>query len=88
MKMTTEKLKDNLNELGVAKRQYSLSNELIADAIILNKHYNVWEVFYLDEKGNRANEKNFDTEGEACFYIYQLFKNAKVVELEFKINTK
>ena len=86
--MTIEKLEDKLNDLGVEKSQYSLSGELNSDAIILNKNYNVWEVFYLDEKGNRNNEKNFDTESEACFYIYKLFKDAKDIERKFKINTK
>jgi hypothetical protein len=86
--MTTEKLKDKLNDLGVEESQYSLSGKLISDAIVLNKNYNVWEVFYLDEKGNRNNESHFGTESEACFYIYKLFKDAKDIERKFKINNK
>ena len=78
--MDTNELQKKLNLLGVNPQEYSLIGELQTDSIILYQSYQKWEVFYLDDRGNRNDEKVFDTESEACNYIYQKFKEAKEIE--------
>lgn len=73
-------LKKKLDLLGVSSHEYSLNGEFVADNIILNNSYHKWEVFYLDERGGRNDEKVFDSENEACEQIYKLFKESKVIE--------
>jgi hypothetical protein len=86
--MIIEKLKEKLDNLGVAPNRYSLFGELNFDAIILYNNYNKWNVFYLDERGNRIDEKCFDNETEACSYIYKIFKDARGIEEKYRINTE
>ena len=76
-------LKKTLDSFGVDPRTYSLDRELIPDSIILRNSYHTWEVFYLDEKGGRNNEKVFTSEQEACLHIYSLLKEAKEIEDKF-----
>jgi hypothetical protein len=77
-------LSNKLSLLGIDKAQYSLDGELKPDSIILFRNYSRWEVFYLDERGGRNNERIFTTESEACCYIYGLFSDAKQTELFYK----
>jgi hypothetical protein len=85
--MNKEELKIKLDLLGVKPKQYSLNGELEADSIILFHYYNNWQVFYLDERGGRNNQKDFPSENEACWYIYKLFEDAKKIEEQFGIRT-
>lgn len=85
--MDREVLKLELDLLSVNPAQYSLNGEFKPDSIILFHKYNVWEVFYLDERGGRNDERSFTSEGEACKYIYRIFKDAKEVESKFRIKT-
>jgi len=78
--MDKMELKNKLNLLGVSSHEYSLDGELVADNIILYNSYHKWEVFYLDERGGRNDEKVFDSENEACEHIYKLFKESKEIE--------
>jgi len=78
--MDKMELKNKLNLLGVSSHEYSLDGELVADNIILYISYHKWEVFYLDERGGRNDEKVFDSENEACEHIYKLFKESKEIE--------
>lgn len=74
--MDRTELKKELDLLGVGEARYSLYDELKSDCIILFHNYYKWEVFYLDERGGRNEEKSFKTENEACLYIYGLFKDS------------
>ena len=76
-------LKKKLDLLGVNSHEYSLDGELVADNIILYNSYHKWEVFYLDERGGRNDEKVFDSENEACEHIYRLFEESKEVENKY-----
>jgi len=62
-----------------------LEGELKPDAIILYNNYNISEVFYFDERGGRNQENKFNSETDACDYIYQLFKDAKDVQEGFGV---
>jgi hypothetical protein len=85
--MNTAELKIELDLLGVKPRYYSLNGELEPDRVILFYNNIMWEVFYLDERGNRNDQKNFNTENEACLYIYNLFRESKEIENKFNIRT-
>lgn len=73
--MDRNTLKCELNKIGVTPTEYSLDGELIPNNIILYKNYDKWEVFYLDERGNKNKCKVFTNEAEALNYIFQLFLN-------------
>lgn len=77
-------LKQNLDLLGV--NGYSLNDDLKPNSVILFQSYKEWRVFYLDEKGERNNEKIFGCEEDACSYIYQLFNETKKIQGQFGIH--
>ena len=81
--MNRKSLKVKLDLLGVKRTQYCVDGGLNFDCIILFSNYNMWEVFYLDERGGRNDEKCFTTENEACEYVYRIFKDAKEIESKF-----
>ena len=72
--MNIKELTSKLNEMKILSGEYSLDGHLLADRIVLYHNYYKWEVFYLDERGVRHNQKEFSSEREACLYIYDLFK--------------
>jgi len=74
--MTITELKKELDNLNVRPSLYALNGELLPDRIILYRNHNRWEVFYFSERGTRHDQKQFDTETEACNYIYELFRKA------------
>lgn len=75
-----KELKCKLDDLDVFPEFYSLEGNLLPDRIVLFHNYSKWEVFYLDERGNRNNEKVFFAENDACDYIYNYFKKQKEIE--------
>ena len=73
--MNIIELKAKLNELGVEPNEYSLEGSVANwNTIVLYKNYSIWEVFYVDERGNRDDKHTFHSENEACEYIYEEFK--------------
>lgn len=79
MKMNKQGLKYKLDQLGIYPGFYSLNGDLLPDKIVLYQNYHKWEVFYFDERGNREKFHAFESESEACNYIYSYFKNSKTV---------
>jgi hypothetical protein len=75
--MTITTLKLELDLLKIDQSNYSLDGRLKYDAIILNKDKDIWGVFYMDEKGRPIDEKKFESEDDACEYIYEQFKRAR-----------
>jgi len=75
--MLKTELINRLNELYIRPTAYSLEGDLLWDRIIMFNSYNDWHVFYLDERGNRNEEKIFHSESEACDYIFDFFKKKK-----------
>lgn len=84
--MNKIELKKLLDFLGINPKEYSLEGELNTDTIVLYQNYRKWEVFYLDERGGRNNEKNFNSENDACLYIYNEFKELKEIRERFNLN--
>ena len=66
-----------LNKEGISPNKYSLYGELQSDRIIIYENYNVWEVFYLDERGGRQMFKRCRSEEEACDFVYQTLMTSK-----------
>ncbi len=85
--MDREELKKKMDLLKINPNQYSLYGDLKSDAIILYPNYSKWEVFYLDERGGRNDERVFLSEQEACNYIYRLFEMSQSVAKKYGLNT-
>ncbi|MCT4646088.1 MAG: hypothetical protein N4A74_13965 [Carboxylicivirga sp.] len=81
--MNKKDLKNELDLLKVNQDFYSLNGDLIPDTIVLHKNYGLWEVFYFDERGSVNNKKSFESEEDACLYIYNLFEKSKEIENRF-----
>lgn len=68
--MTRKELERKLKQLGYLDL-YSLDGSVGPDRVVLYKNYAVWEVFYIDERGNRTVPKLFSSEEEAYGYLYK-----------------
>ena len=86
--MKVLELDQRLRDLKISSRSYSLNGDLKPDAIILFHNYAKWEVFYLDERGGRNDERVFVTEEEACLYVYVLFVKGKDIAEKFGMNVQ
>lgn len=62
---------------------YSLNEGLKSDSLILTINYNKWEVFYMDERGNKHDELIFNNENDACVYIYNRFYEIELMKKQF-----
>ncbi|MFO7669885.1 MAG: hypothetical protein R6W31_09525 [Bacteroidales bacterium] len=82
--MDKSDLKMHLDKLKVNQGYYSLDGDILPDRLVLYQNYNMWEVFYFDERGNRKDERVFMTESDACNYILEHFKKQKEIERRFK----
>jgi hypothetical protein len=78
--MTKDELEKALIARSIDPKRYSLNGESKLDAIILYDLKVKWEVFYLDERGGRNQEKEFNSENDACQYILKLFLDALVTK--------
>ena len=68
--MTRQELVELLNEEGISPNTYSLDGDLLPNRIILYKNYNFWEIFYLDEKGNKKILKRCRNENDAYSFVH------------------
>lgn len=84
--MNINELKRKLEDLNVNPNSYSLDGSLNNNSRILYHSYNEWHVFYY-ERGIRENERTFDSEEEACDYIYQGFLNTIEIEKKYSLNS-
>lgn len=71
--MNRVELIKKLDGLNVPNSFYDLDGNLLPDRIILYNSYNDWIVFYLDERGNRHEQKVFNSEVKALNYIFERF---------------
>ena len=71
-------LKEMLDKNGIPENDYSLWNEFFHDTITLYDNSNaLWEIIYMDEKGNKSLLKVCPTEDAACRCLYDYFVNGK-----------
>jgi hypothetical protein len=69
--MTLAELAIKLCNSGVPEDAYSLSGGLPNEAYCLEKTGCKWHVYY-SERGSRTGLKSFDSEEEACDYLFRL----------------
>lgn len=81
--MNKSDLRNKLDLLGIDTNAYSLDGELLPDRIVLYNSYEDWEVFYLDERGKKNDKMIFHSEGQACEYIFEIFKESKQIEEKY-----
>ena len=79
--MKREELECKLKGIGVYDNAYSLYGIEYPDATNLKKLKHKWLVYDMDERGNRYEEGKFNTEDEACDFIYQ-----KMVRYQWVMN--
>lgn len=72
--MDIQELEKKLTELRVPSHYYSINDNVSADTYILNKVYNYWEFFYIDERGGRNDYRKFNNENDACVYMLEVLK--------------
>ena len=90
--MNIKDLKQNLIFLGVDPRNYTLNGPPYKDSswvlesdFDIIKFTKIWHVFNF-ERGKRYDENVFDTEDEACRYLFEKLRKHK--ELFDKIKSK
>ena len=66
--MNKENLQLMFNELKVNPLSYTLSGGLPNEKYVIDQGIGKWSVYY-SEKGQKNNEKVFETEHEACQYM-------------------
>lgn len=81
--MTVKDVEYKLSLLRVNPSQYSLTGELNHDTIVRSHTLSFWDIFYFDERGGRDNEHHFNSESEACDYIYSLFEESIRIQKKF-----
>ncbi len=77
--MNRENLIHKLTKLGVPRSAYGLYDEVFSSTVVIYENYSKWEVFKIDEKGDRFDMKIFKSEDEACRYVYDIFVDAKAL---------
>jgi hypothetical protein len=81
--MNLNNLKETLIKMKINPLYYSLNEGLKSDSLILTINYNKWEVFYMDERGNKHDELIFNNENDACVYIYNRFYEIELMKKQF-----
>lgn len=76
--MTKYELKNLLFKEDVKPDSYSLEGDTPNEAYCLNRHGNIWEVYY-SERGNKTGLKEFNSEDAACKHLYELLRVQKHV---------
>jgi len=92
--MNRQELIENLNQLGVKPKHYTLENESYKDSSIVmeyshnyfspDKKYDVWNVFRF-ERGAHNDERTFYSENEACLYVYEKLKRHQEIIIKFNL---
>jgi len=72
-------LQNKLNDLVIQKRAYSLGKGFDDEQYCLEKIGNKWHYYY-SERGQKAGEKIFETEHDACEYIYLVLSDDPTVK--------
>jgi hypothetical protein len=74
--MNIKILSSKLKEENIDPRCYALNMEYPNEAYTINNNHGTWEVYY-SERGNKNSIEYFDTEADACNYLYKLVKEFK-----------
>jgi hypothetical protein len=72
-------LSQRLQDLGIRSGSYSLENTWLDEAYILTSENGKWVVYY-SERGLRSGLKQFDSEEEACEFMYRVLAGDPTVQ--------
>lgn len=84
--MTLQELKERISENAVPDRRYSLNDGIKIGAYILINNYGTWEYFYLDEKGNREDNRFFSSDSQAFEFLWKKLEYALSIMRQKKIS--
>lgn len=69
--MNKLELRKKLKKKRILESAYSLDGGLPGDKYVLSDDgYGTWSVYY-SERGERIGEKRFNSESEACIYLFE-----------------
>jgi len=71
--MNKQELIQQLDLIHVPRGIYNLNGECFPDKTTISESGSDWEVFSIDERGNKVNDKIFKSEEEACQYLYDAY---------------
>lgn len=77
--MNRVELIEKLKNAGVKSQYYSLYGKIVNDAFILEQTVGKWNVYYF-ERGSKDMEQSFESESDACNYIYNILKDEPSVK--------
>ena len=84
--MNKKELEKELEILKVSKNYCSLDGTELPDRIIITKLLDKWLVYYFSERGERFSEEYFNSESEACQYIYNhMLERKKILDSFTKV---
>ncbi len=69
--MNYKTLMDKIAENNIPHSLISINDGLKPNAYILFKNYDIWEYFYLDEKGGRQGFREFRIEEDAFDFLWK-----------------
>lgn len=78
--MNKEELKKKFDEERIRPEIYWFSGGLPGDTFCLSEENNKWQVYYSD-RGKKLGLKEFETEDEACRYLYEFVIKTKGTRL-------
>lgn len=82
--MDKKELKKQLEILGVNKEYYSLNGVEMPGRTIFSYSSSRWSVYNINERGKKTDEKYFNSEEDACYYMLKILKEEK--DLQDRIN--
>ncbi|MEE9343928.1 MAG: hypothetical protein V3V12_09890 [Gammaproteobacteria bacterium] len=77
--MNLVELKKKLDDLGIDEQAYSLGNAIEDEQYCMEKIGRKWHYYY-SERGQKAGERSFEKESEACEYMYSILKSDPTVK--------
>jgi len=81
--MNLNELKEKLDKELINPNCFDLSGGLPDEKYCINKYpWEQWGVYYA-ERGNKNDEKLFDSESKACLYLYELLKKDPTTRLNY-----
>ncbi|MBV1910613.1 MAG: hypothetical protein KUG78_15025 [Kangiellaceae bacterium] len=76
--MNIAEAKAKLEQLGINNNSYSMDDSTANEKYCVFDNYGKWSVYY-SERGNRNNEKIFDSESDALEYFVELVSSDSTI---------
>lgn len=76
--MLISELKNKLDEIGVPQNLYAIMTGGLPNERLCIVKEKKWQVYY-SERGKKVGQKFFETEEEACEYLYEKLKRYSTI---------